>query len=264
MKKQLYIFKIGGGLLEDEVTFKEIAELFAQVPEAKLIVHGGGRLATDFSKKMGIEPKMIKGRRVTDLETLRIVVMVYAGWVNKNLVATLQLKGTNAMGFSGADANLMQAYHRPPLEGVDYGWIGEIEKVNSSFLQNLIEQEVTPVISPITHDKKGQLFNTNADTIASVVAQAMSEYYEVNLWYCFEKKGVLENIESENSVIETIQEFGFQILKEEKKIHEGMIPKLKNGFDALNGGASEVKILHYAEMKKLLSKEKIIATTLRK
>ncbi len=214
---------------------------FSQIRGKRILVHGGGKLATSFAERLGIETKMVDGRRITDAETLEVVTMVYAGLVNKNIVAGLQAKGCNSIGLTGADMNVIRAVKRP-VKDVDYGFVGDIMGVNTSELRLLLNEEVVPVMAPITHDTHGQLLNTNADTIAADLAIELSSYYTVNLFYCFEKKGVLLNPEDENSVISELTYNRFKELQTEGIINEGMIPKLDNGFSAMKNGVSQVLI----------------------
>ena len=205
------------------------------------LVHGGGRLATTLSEKLGIETKMVDGRRITDEATLEVVTMVYAGLVNKNIVAGLQARGCNSIGLTGADLNVIKAKKRP-VKDIDYGFVGDILGVNTSELRLLLNEEVVPVMAPITHDTYGQLLNTNADTIAADLAIELSNYYTVNLFYCFEKKGVLSNPNDEDSVISELSYDRFKKLKAEGVIKEGMIPKLDNGFTAMRNGVNQILI----------------------
>ncbi|WP_291724486.1 acetylglutamate kinase [Bernardetia sp.] len=241
MKKQLYIVKIGGNVVDNLELMEGFINHFEKLPFPKLLVHGGGKLATRLSEKLGIESKLIEGRRITSKEELEIVTMVYAGKVNKELVAKLQAKKINALGFTGADANILVAKKRPVKE-IDYGFVGDVEKVNTEFLTLCLENKIVPVCSAITHDGNGQLFNTNADTIAKELAVGLSENFEVNLMYCFEKKGVLLDANDDDSVIPIISETDFGELKAKEIISTGMIPKLTNSFEALQQGVTRVMI----------------------
>lgn len=241
----LHIIKIGSNILDDERKLHVFLSNLVKVQGKKILVHGGGKLATSLSAKLGIEAKMHNGRRITDLETMRIVTMVYAGWINKSIVADLNALGASSIGLSGADAQLIPAEKRPVRE-VDYGLAGDIlqEKVNGKFLAQLLEDGLLPVIAPITADVKGQLLNTNADTIAASLAIALAEKYEVNLIYCFEKKGVLLDVNKEDSLLSALDKKRFAELKFQGIIDKGMVPKLDNAFDAMDKGVNRVLIGH--------------------
>ncbi len=252
----LNIIKIGGNIIDDPVQLDAFLEKFSALQGRKILVHGGGKIATRIAADLGIEAKMVEGRRITDAPMLDVVTMVYAGLTNKNIVANLQKLNCDAIGLCGADANVIKAVKRPVRE-IDYGFAGDIlaDSVNSLAIKKLLEAEFTPVFSAITHNGMGQLLNTNADTIASSLAIALSNVYEVSLIYCFEKNGVLLDVDNENSVIETIRSGEFQQLKENKIIHDGMIPKLQNAFDAIAKGVSNVYIgnannLHLYQQRK--------------
>ncbi len=240
-RQSLKIVKIGGNIINDEVALHSFLKDFADLDSPKILVHGGGKRATEISEAMGLQPKMISGRRVTDEATLEVVTMVYAGLLNKKITAQLQKLNCNALGLSGADANCILAHKRIVAE-VDYGFAGDVDAINSGFIKVLLQNKVTPVFCAITHDKNGQLLNTNADTIASEMAIAMSDFYEVELNYIFELKGVLENIADKNSVIQHINLNKYEQLIEEGIISEGMIPKLHNCFNALKKGVKKVNI----------------------
>jgi len=241
--EKLTLVKIGGNIIDDENALTDFLTLFQQLPGKKILVHGGGKIATELSKKMGLNPEMVKGRRVTDAEMLKVVTMVYAGLTNKTIIAKLQGLGNNALGLTGADGNLIIAEKRP-ITDVDFGFVGDITEanVNTEFLTSLINQNIVPVFSAITHDGQGQLFNTNADTIASTIAVALAAIYDVRLIYSFEKKGVLKDINDENSVISSINEANFNSFVEQKIIADGMIPKITNALQAVNKGVSQVII----------------------
>jgi acetylglutamate kinase len=267
---KLYIIKIGGNIIDDEKQLSSFLNDFASIQENKILVHGGGKIATEMSKQLGIESKMVDGRRITDADTLKVVQMVYGGLINKNIVAQLQSKNCNAIGLSGADGNIILATKRAvqsPFEGgahaprvagdvglrgseVDFGFVGDIQKVNSEKLSALLNSGFSPVIAPLTHDGKGQILNTNADTMASAIAVAMAKQYDVTLIYCFEKSGVLRNVEDENSVIEKINIKEYEKLKVEGIISKGMIPKLDNAFDAIKHGVKTVLICHARDLNK--------------
>ncbi len=243
-KEALFVIKIGGNIIDDTSKLEKFLQQFTQVQGKKILVHGGGKLATQLAKDLGIEQEMVDGRRITDAATLKIVTMVYAGFINKNIVAILQSNGNNAIGFTGADANLIKAHKRlaTASKGIDYGFVGDIDEVNTSAIEPLLIQNIAIVVAPITHDGLGQLLNTNADTIAQSIATAMSSKYEVSLLYCFEKNGVLLDANDDASVIPTINPSYFIKLKEEQLIFAGMIPKLENAFEALEKGVGKVII----------------------
>ncbi|MHB1146834.1 MAG: acetylglutamate kinase [Lutibacter sp.] len=240
-KQLLKIVKIGGNIINDEAALHSFLKDFAALDAPKILVHGGGKRATEISEAMGLQPKMVAGRRVTDEVTLEVVTMVYAGLLNKKITAHLQKFNCNALGLSGADANCILAHKRIVTE-VDYGFAGDVVAVNAEFITLLLQNKVTPVFCAITHDKNGQLLNTNADTIASEMAIAMSDFYEVELNYVFELKGVLSTIANKNSVIQHIDLKKYEQLIEDGIISEGMIPKLHNCFNALKKGVKKVNI----------------------
>jgi len=251
MRDKLYVIKIGGNIIDDEKKLAFFLKGFASINGKKILIHGGGKLATKFAAQLGVEQQLIDGRRITDAETLKIVTMVYAGYINKNIVAQLQSHNCNAIGLCGADGNLIQS-HKRQHPTIDYGFVGDIDSVNTTLLKNLLEQNINVVIAPITHNKEGLLLNTNADTIAQEIAQAMSEFYEVNLIYSFEKAGVLMNAEDDSTVITSITQSSYKDLKEQKIIHSGMIPKLDNAFTALQSGVNKVIIGKAEELKNLI------------
>lgn len=244
-KREVTIYKIGGGIIDDAVALTKFLELLAQVTGPKILVHGGGKGASTMMRKLGLEPRLINGRRITDAATLDIVTMCYAGKTNKQVVADLQRLGVNALGLSGADGNVIQGIKRPVKE-IDYGFVGDLTpaSVNKQLLQRLLAAEIMPVLCPIIHDGQGQLLNTNADTIASVVAVALAAENEVTLHYCFEKNGVLRNVADDNSVISEINLTTYAELKAQGIIADGMLPKLENAFSALNQGVVKVIIGH--------------------
>lgn len=227
--------------MEEEAGLKRLLDDFAALDGCKLLVHGGGRSATQIAARLGIESRMLNGRRVTDAETLKVVTMVYGGLVNKNIVAGLQARGIRALGLTGADMDVIRSVKRPVKE-VDYGFVGDVERVNAAFLVGLLEQGAVPVMAPLTHDGAGSMLNTNADTIAGEVAKALADMYEVRLVYCFEKRGVLRNEHDEESVIPVITPAEFERYVAEGVIQGGMIPKLENAFESLRAGVSEVVI----------------------
>lgn len=238
---KLSLIKVGGKVVENPETLAKLLNDFKQIAGYKILVHGGGKLATELSQKMGIETKMVEGRRITDRETLEVVTMVYAGLVNKNIVAQLQALHINAMGLCGADFNLIRSIKRP-VKDIDYGFVGDVQEVQGDVLADLINQNIVPVVAPITHDRQGQLLNTNADTVANELAKAMASHFDVHLYYCFEKPGVLMNPDDDNSLIREIKRKEFEQYKEEGIIQGGMIPKLDNAFNALACGVKEVII----------------------
>ncbi|MDA9597206.1 acetylglutamate kinase [Flavobacteriaceae bacterium] len=238
---KLSVVKIGGNVIEDAAALQSFLTDFAQIQGFKILVHGGGKKATDMAEKMDIPVQMVEGRRITDAENLDIIIMLYGGKINKNIVAQLQNLGCNALGLSGADGNAIQAVKRP-VKSIDYGFVGDVVGVNNALFQILLKGGYTPVCCAITHDQKGQLLNTNADTIAATLAQSLSQSFDVSLWYCFENQGVLENIDDDGSVIETITPQKYMNLKIAQVIHSGMIPKIDNCFYALSNGVTEVKI----------------------
>ena len=239
--KTLKIIKIGGNIIDNVSALQQFLKAFATIDSPKILVHGGGKLATKLAQQMQVEVNMVDGRRVTDQETLDIITMVYAGKINKNIVAQLQANRCNAIGFSGADGNTIVSNLRPS-KPIDYGFAGDVKQVNTEVLEILLNNNVAPVFCAITHDEKGQLLNTNADTIASELAIGFASTYKTELYYCFEKNGVLENVDNDDSVIENINTESYKTLKEEKIIFEGMLPKLDNCFHAINHHVSKVCI----------------------
>lgn len=238
---KLFVIKIGGNVLDDEETCLRFLQRFALIQEKKILVHGGGKLATKLAEKLGVPQQLVEGRRITDAETLKISTMVYAGLINKTIVAQLQAAGCNAVGLSGADGNAVQAHKRINAK-LDYGFVGDVDAVNKSFLHALLQQGVTPVLCAISHDGYGQLLNTNADTIAQETAKAMATLFNVELIYTFEKAGVLQNVADETTVIKKITQQNYTSLKESGAIFAGMVPKLDNAFAALNAGVARVCI----------------------
>jgi acetylglutamate kinase len=239
--EKLSIIKIGGNIIEDETSLNAFLKLFAHLDGKKILVHGGGKRATHMASKLGIESKMINGRRITDAETLEVITMVYGGLVNKNVVAKLQSLNVDAIGLTGADINSIKSEKRPITE-VDFGFVGDVKQVASNSIDKLIKADFTPVFCAITHDGNGQLLNTNADTITSTIAVGMSKIYETSIYYCFELNGVLKDFNDKNSVVKDINSFTYKELLENKIITDGMIPKLDNCFNALNNGVSRVNI----------------------
>ena len=240
-KSTLQIVKIGGNVINNEKVLKNFLGDFSYLDGYKILVHGGGKKASEIMNSMGLVPQMVGGRRITDAAGLEVVVMVYAGLLNKQIVAYLQQNKCNAIGLSGADGNALKA-HKRLVKEIDYGFAGDVDAVSAKTFKLLIESGFVPVVCAITHDKNGQLLNTNADTIASEVATALSSGFEVTLTYCFEKNGVLEDVNNEDSVIETIDFKKYQHLKDQEIINEGMLPKLENCFYALNKGVAKIII----------------------
>ncbi|MEO1652144.1 MAG: acetylglutamate kinase [Bacteroidota bacterium] len=245
--KQLSIVKAGGKIIENRASINTLIKQFINLPQHKVLVHGGSTTANALGEKMGIPPIMFQGRRITDKPTLDLVTMVYAGLVNKNLIAQLQAQGCNALGLTGADLNLIRSEKRPVRE-VDYGFAGDVKEIDLEMLLNILQIGITPVFCAITHDKKGQLLNTNADTISCVLASRLSASYDVDLVYVFEKKGVLENPEDDHSLIPVLDQATYQYLRQQGQIKEGMLPKLDNGFQALQAGASRVIICQESQI----------------
>jgi acetylglutamate kinase len=248
------VLKIGGAIIDNEKSLDKFLLLLSRIPGKKILVHGGGKSATDLGNKMGIQSEMINGRRVTDAETLKLITMIYAGWINKSIVAKLQASGCNAIGLSGADGNLISSEKRSPIP-IDYGFVGDpdADKINSGLLLNLLQAGFTPVIAPVTHDGKNQLLNTNADTIASVLAASLAKTEKIQLVYCFEKNGVLEKLNDDESYFPELQKEQFEILSSAGKIHSGMLPKLKAGFFAKSNGVERVLIGNAEKLDELLS-----------
>jgi len=247
--KELTVIKIGGNIVDQPAALEEFLKAFSKYPAPKILIHGGGVMASELSGKMGIEVKMQNGRRVTDLDTLKLVTMVYAGWINKSIVAILQKLGCNAIGLSGADGDLVPATRRSP-EPVDFGYVGDVNPVdiNSSLLESLLGRGITPVFCAITHDRNGSLLNTNADTMASSLAISLSRDFYTRLIYCFEKEGVLYDQNNPDSVVPLITRVNYQTMKDNGAITGGMLPKLDNAFAAIESGVSEVCIKHASNL----------------
>ncbi len=238
---KLYIIKIGGNIIDDEKVLSSFLQDFATIDEKKILVHGGGKLATRLAEKLGIEQQMVDGRRITDAETLKVVTMVYAGFINKNIVAQLQAHQCNALGMCGADGDSILAHKRKhPI--LDYGFVGDVDAINTQLLTSILAQQITIVFAPITHDQQGLLLNTNADTIAQELAKALSHDFDVSLFYSFDKSGVLLDANDDTTVIPQITPSYYKTLKAKQKIFAGMIPKLDNAFTALNSGVKKVTI----------------------
>lgn len=241
MKEKITIVKVGGKIVEEEASLARLLDDFSRIEGAKLLVHGGGRSATRLADRLGIESKMVNGRRITDQQTLEIVTMVYGGLVNKNIVARLQAKGVNALGLTGADMNVIHS-HKRPVKDIDYGFVGDVDQVNADILAELIHKGIVPVLAPLTHDGEGDILNTNADTIAGETAKALAEHFDVTLIYSFEKKGVLKDADNDDSLIPHLNEQEFKDYVADGTIQGGMIPKLENAFEAIHAGVGKVII----------------------
>ena len=260
----LYIIKIGGNIIDNSENLHNFLKDFTALKGNKILVHGGGKVATQLSETLGIEPKMIEGRRITDIETLKVVTMVYGGLINKNVVAQLQRYGTNAIGLTGADGNFIRTKKRP-VKTIDYGFVGDIDEtsVDDTNIKRLMDGGFTPVFCAITHDGDGKLLNTNADTIASALAVSLAKLYDTTLIYCFEKSGVLKDINNEDSLISEIDPQYYEELKKQQIIHSGMLPKLDNAFTAITCGVKAV-IIGHANNLGLLNENKNFGTRLSK
>ena len=243
--KKLFVIKIGGNVIDDDNALQSFLQNFAAIKGHKILVHGGGKIATKIGEQLGIAPNYVNGRRITDAATIDLVTMVYGGLVNKKVVAKLQSLGCNAIGLTGADGNIIPAIKRPVKE-IDYGFVGDIntDKMGTNNLDLLLANNFTLVVAPLTHDGQGQILNTNADTIASALAVSLCSNYHVRLIYCFEKKGVLENVDDENSVITLITKEKYGQLLQDKKLFDGILPKIDNAFAAIDNGVAEVLIGH--------------------
>lgn len=261
---KLFVIKIGGNIIDDELKLKQFLQNFASVITPLrgmgVLIHGGGKLATRLAEQMNVPQQMVDGRRITDAETLKIVTMVYAGYINKNIVAQLQAYNCNAIGITGADGNSILAHkrisHNSSLGDGGYGFVGDVDAVNADLFKNLLDQNLTPIIAPITHDGKGQLLNTNADTIAQETAKALSRFYDVQLIYSFEKDGVLLDVNDPTSVVKKLNPDYYNELKQKGSIFAGMIPKIDNAFIALNSGVKKVIIGKAEEIGELIKGEK--------
>lgn len=242
MKEKLTVVKVGGAVVEDDEKLAALLRDFSAIEGKKLLVHGGGRRATKVAAALGVESRMVNGRRITDEKMLEVVTMVYGGLVNKNLVAKLQANGVNALGLTGADMDVIHSHRRPIKDGVNFGYVGDVERVDGQRLHTLIETGITPVMAPLTHDGNGNILNTNADTIASETARALASFYDVTLIFCFEKKGVLANPDDDDSVIPVITRADFNMYVADGTVAGGMIPKLGNALSAIDAGVKEVII----------------------
>lgn len=242
MKEKLTIVKVGGAVVEDAEQLTRLLKDFSAIEGRKLLVHGGGRRATKVAERLGIETKMIDGRRITDEAMLEVVTMVYGGLVNKQVVARLQACGVNALGLTGADADVVRSHKRPLKNGIDYGYVGDVDCADGDTLRGLIEQGIVPVMAPLTHDGKGNILNTNADTMASETAKALAGHYDVTLIFSFEKPGVLRHPDDDTSLIPVITREDFERYKADGTISGGMLPKLENALSAVDAGVSRVII----------------------
>lgn len=259
--EQLTVIKIGGNIVDNETALDQFLSDFSSLPGRKVLVHGGGKIATRIGQKMGVEANMVNGRRVTDAQTIELVTMVYGGLVNKTIVAKLQALDCEAIGFTGADGNVIRSVKRP-VKDVDYGFVGDVQEVDAEFLATILESGRQPVMAPLTHNKKGQMLNTNADTIASTLAVGLSANYQTQLIYCFELPGVMEDINDPASVINEITPAIYANLRERGVIVAGMIPKLDNCFDAINQGVKKVRIAQATDLKSILIEGEQKGTTL--
>lgn len=260
MKETVKIFKIGGKVIDSEQELSSFLQDFAAVSGHKVLVHGGGKIATQMAERMGVATHMIGGRRVTTQEMLDVVLMVYGGLVNKKIVAKLQALGCDAVGLTGADMNCMVASKRS-AHPIDYGFAGDIQYINSNVFSRLLHQNITPILAPLTHDQGGQLLNTNADTIAATTAVALAAAFSVALYFCFEKTGVLTDVQDDTSLVELLSFKTYQELKEKGVIADGMIPKLDNAFHTMQQGVAQVCIMQYSQVKHI-EKQQLKATTL--
>ncbi|HEV3249676.1 MAG TPA: acetylglutamate kinase [Puia sp.] len=249
--EKLYVIKVGGNIIDDPLTLSAFLKDFASINEKKILVHGGGKLATKLADQLGVRQKLIEGRRITDAETLKLITMVYAGYINKNIVAQLQAHSCQAMGICGADGNLILA-HKRNHPTIDYGYVGDIDRVSADRFSQLLTLGFIPVIAPLTHDGKGSLLNTNADTIAQEISKSMSASFDVTLIYSFEKSGVLTNADDDRTVIDNINPESYRELKEKKIIFAGMIPKLDNAFTALDHGVKQVIVGKAEQLRQLI------------
>jgi acetylglutamate kinase len=261
--EKVFVVKIGGNVVDNDSLLQSFLQQFAKIPYKKVLIHGGGKIATEMSKQMGLEVKMVEGRRITDEATLKIITMVYGGLINKNIVGKLQSYNCNAIGLTGADGSLITSNKRPIKNGIDYGFVGDIEKVNDELLKTLLNSNISPVVAPISYEKHhGQLLNTNADTIASAIALALSKHFHTHLIYCFEKKGVLQDVNDDTSLIPEISYAKFQEMKSTGAIFEGMIPKLDNSFKSLQEGVQELSIGHAENLDIMVSSGRNACTKL--
>ena len=241
MKEKITIIKVGGKIVEEQDSLAALLDRFSAIEGNKVLIHGGGRSATRMAERLGIESRMVGGRRITDSDTLQVVTMVYGGLVNKTIVAQLQARGVNALGLTGADCNIIKAHKRPVGE-IDYGFVGDVDKADGLMLSRLIEQGIVPIVAPLTHDGNGNLLNTNADTMAAETAKALSAHYDTRLIYCFEFPGVMRDPDDADSLIPTITRESYRTLLADGIVSGGMVPKIDNAFNAIDNGVGEVII----------------------
>lgn len=255
MRENLLVVKVGGNILDDEEKLRVFLQSFHRISGNKVLVHGGGKIATMIADQMGYKTKMIEGRRITDEAMLRIVTMTYGGLLNKKLASELIALGTQAVGISGLDGKLIKAHKRPKQNGIDFGLVGDVDEVDTGLIEALINNGFTPVIAPLTNDDQGQILNTNADTMANEIAVGLTSSYQVNLIYAFELPGVMADILDPQSLIRKIDKQNFGQLKKDKKVQDGMIPKLDNAFQAISNGVSKVSIAHFASIGQLADED---------
>lgn len=260
--QKLFVIKIGGQIIDEASALEGFLDDFARLDGNKILVHGGGKLASEVSRALGIEPRLVDGRRVTDQETLKVVTMVYGGWINKTIVATLQGRACQALGLSGADGNIIAARRRAVKNGLDFGYVGDIDRVDGAQLARLLAMGISPVLAPLTHDGHGNLLNTNADTIASAVASELAPRFHVSLIYCFDKPGVLASAD-EATVISPLTRAQYQQLQRDGAVAAGMLPKLDNAFAALAAGVASVVLCHAAYMVQVAKGNHRVGTWLR-
>ncbi len=255
-KELLYVIKIGGNVIDDDAALQSFLQKFSIIKARKILVHGGGKIATKIGDKLNIVSEYTNGRRITNNETIDLVTMVYAGLINKKITASLQALKCNAIGLCGADANLIPAMKRP-VEPIDFGWVGDVNaaELKADNWKIFLENNLVPIIAPLTHDRQSHLLNTNADTMAGVIAMALQKNYDVRLLYCFEKKGILENVEDENSLITEMNGATFSQLKSEQKLFAGILPKLENALAAARAGVTDVRIGHSNDLEILIHTE---------
>lgn len=251
MKEKLTIVKIGGSIVDDDAVLSEFLDAFVKLEGKKLLVHGGGKVATTVANSLGIGATMIEGRRITDDQMIDVVIMTYGGLINKKLVAQLSSRGIECIGLTGADGNSILATKRPIKHGVDFGWVGDIESVNNEFLTRLISSNLLPIMAPLTLDAKGQLLNTNADTIASELAVALAQDFDVSLNFIFDRKGVMKNVNDPKSLVKSIDVTSYHRLKTDQIITDGMIPKLDNAFSTIECGVNLVRLLNVSALSQL-------------
>jgi len=263
--EELLVIKIGGNVIDDAEALDSFLQNLGSIRTPKILVHGGGKMATELSAKLGITTNLVEGRRITDAETIKVVTMTYAGWINKTIVAKLQAKDITAIGLSGADANLLPAVKRP-VKDIDYGWVGDLDSslINTGLINHLLTGGLMLVVAPISCDDDGNLLNINADTVARTLAEGMSEDFNTTLIYCFEKNGLLADVDNEQSVIAELNETKAALLKSTGAVSKGMVPKIDNALGAVKNGVSCVVIGHAAHIKQLAQKQKGYGTRITK